>query len=397
MNDDEVRSDPAAEDAAGPTPARDESGSPPRQAASSRKAIARSVLAQGDFAWGTRRLEVSEQDVLELMENLRIYQAELEIQNEELRAAQHAAERSMQRYARLFTAMPLAAMVIDRMGVILERNQMARARFGTDTVRSEPRYLRRMIVGDVERALDAAMRRAVHLGHASLDDLSFNGSNGMHFPGVLELACLPGLTTADDCFIAIVIDLSERRQAEQALYEINRQLHAALARAESANRAKSAFLANASHELRTPLNAIIGFATILASDTALSISRQEQAGVIAENGARLLTLVNRILALASGETADDGVTLDIPLFAGRGDGLTAALPDERSVRADLQRLPDHWLREMRQAVTRGDMARLREWIGRVAEIDDSIAQELRDLARDYDYEGLDRWLAQSGD
>jgi len=33
-------------------------------------------------------------------------------------------------------------------------------------------------------------------------------------------------------------------------------------RAESASRAKSAFLANLSHELRTPLNAILGFSRL---------------------------------------------------------------------------------------------------------------------------------------
>jgi PAS domain S-box-containing protein len=62
--------------------------------------------------------------------------------------------------------------------------------------------------------------------------------------------------------IWIVEDITERRQSEQALARARDD-------AESANRAKSAFLANTSHELRTPLNALIGLSR-LARDVQLA-------------------------------------------------------------------------------------------------------------------------------
>jgi signal transduction histidine kinase len=52
-------------------------------------------------------------------------------------------------------------------------------------------------------------------------------------------------------------DRVEQRTAELA--KANRDLAVARDEAESANSAKTAFLAAMSHELRTPLNAIIGF------------------------------------------------------------------------------------------------------------------------------------------
>jgi K+-sensing histidine kinase KdpD len=69
-------------------------------------------------------------------------------------------------------------------------------------------------------------------------------------------------------------------------------------KAESANKAKSSFLATMSHEIRTPLNGIFGMAQLLSAADCSFEQRQEYAKTILNSGQTLLTLLNDILDLS---------------------------------------------------------------------------------------------------
>ena len=88
-------------------------------------------------------------------------------------------------------------------------------------------------------------------------------------------------------FVAVKIDVTQRKRADEALTLAKEQ-------AEEASRAKSQFLASMSHELRTPLNGVIGMAELLAN-TELDERQRSFVDACRSSGKSLLALINDIL------------------------------------------------------------------------------------------------------
>ena len=94
----------------------------------------------------------------------------------------------------------------------------------------------------------------------------------------------------EEKMVLTVCDTTELKNMERLLC-IERE------NAISADKLKSAFIANMSHEVRTPLNAIVGFSGLMAS-ASTDEEKQMYFDIISQNNERLLRLINDIFDLS---------------------------------------------------------------------------------------------------
>jgi signal transduction histidine kinase/CheY-like chemotaxis protein/HPt (histidine-containing phosphotransfer) domain-containing protein len=97
-------------------------------------------------------------------------------------------------------------------------------------------------------------------------------------------------------------DITERTQTAAVLAE-------ARDRAESASRARTAFLAMMSHEIRTPLNGVIGMASLLAA-TPLDAEQRRYTGTLRDSAEHLLQVIDDVLDFSKLE-ADRGTVQEV--------------------------------------------------------------------------------------
>ena len=225
--------------------------------------------------------------MLRLMQNSRAQMAQNNLTSARLRT--------------IFSTSADAIIVTNRGGWIVDINPAAEAVFG---------YKREAALGfhafdlllppelaiaqskEIEAILDAASARSIgeYLAPLRIELLAMRAS-GARFPVEMSLGSMR--IAAGGVIVALVRDISERRQAQTALTS-------AVEQAQAGERAKADFIAVMSHEMRTPLNGLLGSLELLGS-TDLRAGQKDLVNVMTSSGQILLHHVNSVLDISRAE------------------------------------------------------------------------------------------------
>lgn len=173
----------------------------------------------------------------QLIEDLRKYQNELEVQNQAMRYSQQAAEGASERFATLFSNVPLALMVVDEEGLVMASNAMALRLFQPLETDPPLHFLLPFVAPSHTDEVAVAFLNAKSAGTSEIHEVVFLAGSQGRFTGDLHMARIENPQDELAHFICAVIDqgplLAQRKALQDSaaiLQQRNEDLHASESR-----------------------------------------------------------------------------------------------------------------------------------------------------------------------
>lgn len=237
-----------------------------------------------------------ERDLESLVEELSIYQIELEHQNQQLMETQEKVVLSQNRYLDLFNNAPIGYFILDPKYKITEVNQTACAMMQTEYDLLKGTSFTKWIHPEYQDQFYFFFKDIFKNQEFDSCEIKLKDAAGRYFYVSIS-AVLSHFTSQKEVseLRIAVTDISLQKELEARLI-------AESEKARESERLKSAFLANMSHEIRTPLNGILGFASLIFEDEPEKDLAKHYAEIIWKNGDRLLGLINKILDISKIES-----------------------------------------------------------------------------------------------
>jgi len=204
----------------------------------------------------------------------------------ERKHAEEALKESEKKYRLIFENSPLGVLHFDQNGMITACNKA----FVNIVGSSADKLIGLNMLDLPDKDLVNAVKDSLQGNFGYYEDFYHSVTSNKITPVRIIFAPLVNDYQITTGGVGIIEDITERKQAEEALI-------AAKDQAENANKAKSEFLANMSHEIRTPLNGILGMLQLMEM-TDLDREQQDYLQSAINSSNRLTRLLSDILDLS---------------------------------------------------------------------------------------------------
>jgi PAS domain S-box-containing protein len=207
-------------------------------------------------------------------------------------------------YEGLFEFAPDAIVVVNREGRIVQVNKRTESLFGysrEELLHSGPDILVPERFREKHRELRRMFMAEPHVRPMGTGlELYGRRQDGSEFPVDISLGVLqPDRVETDVVVLAVVRDITERKEAERKLLETKAEL-------ERSNKELEQFAYSVSHDLRAPLQHIIGFAGMLKEDYAEKLDEKGRHYItrVRTGSEKMQQIINALLKLARFSRSD---------------------------------------------------------------------------------------------
>ncbi len=238
------------------------------------------------------------------------HQAELEAQNEALRYAQLVAEGASERFSALFSNVPMALMVVDETGQILEYNARALAAFRPQERDAPLTFLQPLVAGAFTELVAKALIAAKSTGQSAIQEIVLHAGQAATLTGDMHIARIANPEGVLAHFVCAVVDqgplLAQREALRQTADELKRrnaeiqQIEAQL-RESQKMQAIGTMAGGIAHDFNNILGTILGNVELARQDADTDSPAQISLLEIEKAGRRARDLVRQILLFSRRE------------------------------------------------------------------------------------------------
>lgn len=280
------------------------------------------------YRWRQRyhRHHLSEADPERLLQELRVYQVELEMQNEALRQSQEESQTARDKYAELYDFAPVGYLTLDGRGQILEANLTAATMLGVARSALPGTLLNRFICRGDQDAFYLHRRHVIEQEMPHTCDLEMQRSDGTSFVAHLESRAVDDTAEGGVHYHTILSDITALTQEAEGRRQAERLS------------SLGTFAAGLAHELNNPLYAISSNAEhareVLSKDRDLPEIDDCLADILSDVD-RCTQIVRHVLSFAR-QGSREKVRIDLHLLIQATHALTRHYAQQHGVFSCLQ-------------------------------------------------------------
>jgi len=232
-----------------------------------------------------------------LLHELQVHQVELEMQNAELRQARDNLEKTLEKYTDLYDFAPVGYFTLDRDGAIHAANLSGAGLLGIERSRLTGRHFGQFVTEEHRSAFNVFLGKVfTSQGKVASEVALLNEKKQLLFVQMEAVAT----ASMQECRLAL-IDITERKRAEEEVQRLNADLAARAAELEAANIELEAFNHSVSHDLRRPLTVINSYCQVVMELCSNKLDAQCQKFILEmyKSSRRMNRLIDILLKFAS--------------------------------------------------------------------------------------------------